>query len=215
MGGGILELLLLCAVAAVVLYRLKSILGTRTGFEGTPSTMARQSDDRVPTAIPSEPEEEEDAPAPEVGSDTLAQIRAAEPGFSLDEFLDGARGAYEMILMAYEEGDRKTLQSLLAPDVFDAFRQGIEQREAAGLRVDARFIGVRDARVEQIEFDPVSGIADVTIRFIGELITAVRDSENRVVEGDPNEIRRQSDLWTFSREMGASDPNWLLTATGD
>ena len=87
-------------------------------------------------------------------------------------------------------------------------------REEAGLRVDARFIGVREASVEEIQFDPDANIADVTVRFVGELITAVRDAENRVVEGDPNEVRRQSDVWTFSREMGSRDPNWLLTGTG-
>lgn len=215
MSGDILQLLVLCAVAAVVLYRLKSVIGTRTGYEAPPEQMRPQPG--KPVAVPVDTDD--DAPGkvalPENGAEAMAAIRQAEPDFSLDQFLDGARGAYEMILMAYEEGDRKTLKALLAPDVFDAFQQGIAAREEAGLRVEARFIGVRDARVEQVEFDPTSRIADVTIRFVGEMITAVHDAENHIVEGDPNEVRRQTDLWTFSREMGASDPNWLLTATGD
>ena len=217
MSGELLKIVLLCGVAVIVLYRLKSVIGTRTGYEAPPEPLRPVNDDRVPevlTGDPVEPETDGNA-LPDDQAATLAAIREAEPDFSVDRFLQGARGAYEMILMAYEEGDRKTLQSLLAPDVFSAFEAGIEAREAQNLRVDARFVGVQSASVEAIEFDAGARIADVTIRFVGELITAVRDQENRVVEGDPNEVRRQSDLWTFSREMGASDPNWLLTATSE
>jgi predicted lipid-binding transport protein (Tim44 family) len=223
MSSDVIELLVLFALAAVVLYRLRAIIGTRTGHEAPPEFLRRGQEARRPGAKPATvpdiapaPEEDEPLPGvPESGRGALDAIRRVEPGFSLDEFVAGARGAYEMILMAYEEGDRDTLRSLLAPDVFQAFGGGIAAREGAGLRVEARFIGVREARVDAIAFDPETRIADITMRFVGELITAVRDPENRVVEGDPNEIRRQSDRWTFSREMGSSDPNWLLTGTGD
>ena len=222
MGSDMIELLVLIALAAVVLYRLKAVIGTRTGHEGPPEHMRQPPPNgrdmtgpvAVPDPVQDEPDDEE-AAASSAHQSALAAIREAEPGFSTQTFLEGARGAYEMILMAYEEGDRDTLQSLLAPDVYQAFEQGIAAREAEGLRVEARFIGVREARVEDIEFDREAGIADLSIRFVGELITAVYNAENQVVEGDPNEIRRQSDLWTFSREMGSQDPNWLLTATGE
>jgi len=228
MSGEMIELVVLVALAAVVLYRLKSVLGTRTGHEGTPEVLRRQAERQteqterpVAEIVPlkddrddDEDEDPADAHLPEPSRAALAKIRSVEPGFDLEGFVDGARGAYEMVLMAYEEGDRDTLQSLLAPDVFQAFEQGIKAREAAGLRVEARFIGVREARVEEVAFEDDTNIADVTVRFVGELITAVRDAENRVVEGDPNEIRRQTDSWTFSREMGSVDPNWLLTGTG-
>ncbi len=217
-----LELLVLVAIAAFVLFRLKSVIGTRTGFEAPPEYLRNGAAEDEATAssdvvrpINPEPESETDSgPLSEDQRETLTEIRRHEPDFSLGEFLGGARGAYEMILMAYEEGDRDTLRSLLAPDVYSAFESGIEQRESQGLRVEARFIGVKDCKVSQLEFDPISKTADVSVKFVGELITAVRDAENRVVEGDPNEIRRQSDVWTFSREMGARDPNWLLTGTG-
>ncbi|MEO0994088.1 MAG: Tim44/TimA family putative adaptor protein, partial [Pseudomonadota bacterium] len=147
--------------------------------------------------------------------DALTEIRKVEPDFSLEEFLRGARSAYEMVLMAYEEGDRSTLQDLLTPDVYQAFEKVIRSREEEGLQVEARFIGVRDLRVETIRFDDDTAEADLTLRFVGEMITAVRDAENRIVEGDPNEIRRQTDVWTFSRVMGSPNPNWLLSATGE
>ncbi|MEM1162550.1 MAG: Tim44/TimA family putative adaptor protein [Pseudomonadota bacterium] len=222
-----IELLVLIALAAVVLYRLKSVIGTRTGHEGQPDYMREAGDaqatdtgDQGATVTPitqpvdDEEEVEDRSDVPEGSREALDQIRKVEPGFDVHAFAEGARGAYEMILMAYEEGDRQTLQSLLAPDVFQAFEQGIVGREEEGLHVEARFIGVREATLTAVAFEEDTKIADVTVRFVGELITAVRDAENRVVEGDPNEVRRQSDTWTFSREMGSVDPNWLLTGTG-
>jgi predicted lipid-binding transport protein (Tim44 family) len=223
MSSDVIELLVLFALAAVVLYRLRTVIGTRTGHEAPPEFLRRQQEARRggarPTPVPDiapVPGDDEPVPGvPENGRDGVAAIRRVEPDFDLDDFVAGARGAYEMILMSYEEGDRDTLRSLLAPDVYQAFEQGIVAREQEELRVEARFIGVREARVDEVAFDPDTKIADITVRFVGELITAVRDRENRVVEGDPNEIRRQTDRWTFSREMGSADPNWLLTATGD
>ena len=224
MSSDMIEILVLIAIAGVVLFRLKSVIGTRTGHEGPPEVVRRQQNGMDaparpgPVAVPDLPDDDDEqvfANVPEGSRAALEAIRRVEPDFDVDDFVDGGRGAYEMILMAYEEGDRDTLQNLLAPDVYQAFIAGIDAREEAGLRVDARFIGVKEARVEEVAFDPDANIADVTVRFVGELITAVRDAENRVVEGDPNEVRRQTDVWTFSREMGSVDPNWLLTGTGD
>jgi len=221
MNSEMIELLVLFAIAAFVLYRLRSVIGTRTGYEPPPG--GQGSDDameRHPSRAVDEAEEAEmEADAlrnlsPDARR-TLMEMRTAEPTFRLDEFLHGARSAYEMILMAFEESDRETLRSLLTPDVYSAFEGAIAEREAKGLKVEARFIGLRDLRLEGLAFDKSTQEADVTIRFVGEMITAVRDQENRVVEGDPNEIRRQTDVWTFSRKMGVNDPNWLLTATGE
>ncbi len=215
-----IELIILFAIAAFVLFRLKSVIGTRTGYEAPPDYLTR--DLAAHKARPDPAEELDDAdqdglgrPVPESAKPALAAMRAVEPDFSLGAFLDGARGAYEMILMAYEAGDRDTLSGLLEPDVYAAFEGVIAEREAAGLKVDARFIGVRDLRLDSAGFDRATGEGELTLRFVGELITAVLDAEGRVVEGDPNEVRRQTDVWTFSRRMGGRDPNWLLSATGE
>lgn len=223
MSAQVIELLVLIAIAAFVLYRLKGVIGTRTGHEGPPPRLGnREAEHRgpmlepVPDIAPDEPGQPEDnAPIPDDARPALEKIREHEPDFSVDQFLSGARQAYEMILMAYEEGNRDTLSGLLNGDVLAEFENAILQRQEAGLTVDARFIGVRDIRVEGISFDDDTGEADLTVRFVGEMITAVRDAENRVVEGDPNEIRRQTDVWTFSRRVGTDDPNWLLSATGE
>ena len=214
-----IELLILFAIAAFVLFRLKSVIGTRTGYEAPPDYLTRDRAAKTAKSDPAQDEPEDTAglgrPAPEPVKAALAAMREAEPTFSLGVFLDGARGAYEMILMAYEAGDRKTLSGLLDVDVYKAFESVIAERAASGLKVDSRFIGVRDLRLENATFDPATGDAELTLRFVGELITSVHDSEGRVVEGDPNEVRRQTDVWTFARRMGARDPNWRLSATGE
>jgi len=220
MSSQLIEFIILFAIAAFVLYRLKSVIGTRTGYEPPSDGMqgpGRESEQEA-TASSGDDDELEAKAVRDLDPDdrsALAEIRSVEPDFSLEDFLHGARSAYEMILTAYEEGDRGTLQDLLTPDVYQAFEQIIRNREEKGLQVESRFIGVRDLKVEKIAFDPDTAEADLTLRFVGEMITAVRDAENRVVEGDPNEIRRQTDVWTFSRVMGAPNPNWLLSATGE
>ena len=216
----LLEFIVLFAIAAFLLFKLRSVIGTRTGFE-PPSTPAGRGADRAgpEAARPTEEDDEIEAAAmralDEDARAAMAEIRKVEPGFSLEEFLHGARAAYEMILTAYEEGDRATLQDLLTPDVYAAFEGVIASRERDGLKVDSRFIGVRDLKVDSLRFDDDTAEADLTLRFVGEMITAVRDAEGRIVEGDPNEIRRQTDVWTFSRVMGSPNPNWLLSATGE
>jgi len=221
MSSELIELVILFAIAAFVLYRLRSVIGTRTGYEPPSGGLGQGTESPQPAARHVEEAEEAEIEAEAVRNlspearRTLMEMRTAEPTFNLDEFLHGARQAYEMILMAYEESDRETLEGLLSPDVYKAFEGAIAAREEKGYTVEARFIGLRDLRVEALAFDKETQEADVTLRFVGEMITAVRDQENRVVEGDPNEIRRQTDVWTFSRQMGGNDPNWLLTATGE
>ncbi|MEM1345037.1 MAG: Tim44/TimA family putative adaptor protein [Pseudomonadota bacterium] len=220
MSSQMIEFIILFAIAAFVLYRLRSVIGTRTGYEPPPGQARTGRPEAVRDDNPPTPAEDDELEAaavraldPEARA-ALDEILKIEPDFDLEEFLHGARSAYEMVLMAYEEGDRQLLQDLLTPDVYQAFEGVIAQREEQGLKVEARFIGVRDIRVESLRFDAETAEADLTLRMIGEMITAVRDEANRVVEGDPNAIRRQTDVWTFSRVMGSQNPNWLLSATG-
>ena len=141
-------------------------------------------------------------------------MKMAEPGFTVSEFLQGARGAYEMILMAFENGDVDGLRPFLADDVLQSFEDVIRQRETQGLSIDASFVGVRELSLQDASFDRSDSMAEVTVRFVGELTYAVRNAEGELVEGDPNAIKRQRDVWTFGRNMGSSDPNWVLVATG-
>lgn len=209
-------LLVLAGVAVFLLFKLKSVLGTKTGHEKPPRPVfgGRSEDDANVTPIQRKAEPAEvidDGPHAE----TFAQMRQVEPDFSPGAFVSGARQAYEMLLMAFENGDKDTLQKYLAPDVFKGFAAVIDERADEGLTVDARFVGLRKAEIVGARFDPEDNVAEIDMAFVGELITVVRDSEHRVVEGDPNEVRREQDRWTFGRQLGAPDPNWLLIATGE
>lgn len=213
MGDSLITLLILAGITVFLLLRLKNILGTKTGHEKPLEPVSAPSAVNVkPKPAPAEPEPiEEDDPLAEV----WAKMRNVEADFSPRNFADGAKRAYEMLLMAYENGEKETLKTYLSPDVYQGFAAAIDQRAEEGLTVDARFVGVREARIVGARFDEEEKIAEIDMKFVGELITVVRDSEHRVVEGDPNEIRRESDQWTFGRQLGAKDPNWLLIATGE
>lgn len=218
------ELLILVAIAAFLLYRLRGVLGTKTGHNN-PSDYVRddtaevESSDNVVTLpgarAPKSAEAELDAVVghSDPHRDALAAMIAVEEGFSPKTFLEGAKGAYEMILMAFENGDTDLLRQFLADDVYESFASVIEDRRDEGLTVDAKFIGIREATIDDARFDESDRMGEVTIKFVGEMITVVRNADHEVVEGDPTEVRRTSDIWTFGREMGASDPNWLLIAT--
>jgi predicted lipid-binding transport protein (Tim44 family) len=143
----------------------------------------------------------------------LAAMKRVEPSFSVSEFVQGARGAYEMIVMGFERGEVADLKPFLAPDVYEAFESVVADRDAKGLTIEAEFIGVRETTLADVSFDKDSNRAEVTMRFVGELTSVVRDRGGDIIEGDATTVKRQKDSWTFAREMGSSDPNWQLVAT--
>lgn len=217
MNSSLLSLLVLAGIAIFLILRLRSVLGTREGFEKPPVSPAASRPDRQRSfeVIEGGPDRDITDHVPE-GSDSakaLAAMKLAEPDFSVSEFLQGARGAYEMILMAFENGDVDGLRPFLAADVMETFETVIRQREAQNLTIDASFIGIRELALESARFDRATGIGEVTVRFVGELTSVVRNADRQIVEGDPNEIKRQRDVWTFARHMGSTDPNWELVAT--
>ena len=219
MDDAVIQLLVLAAIALFLIVRLKSVLGTRTGFEKPPAIDrgAASGDVRREFEVIDGGPDRDITDHVDDGTDAakaLAAMKLAEPGFSVSEFVGGARGAYEMILMAFENGDLASVQSFLAEDVYDAFLAAISDREDKGLKVEANFIGVRETVLEEAEFDRSDDTAEITLRFVGELTSVVRDGEGEIVEGNPNEIKKQRDIWTFARQMGVDDPNWKLVATG-
>lgn len=222
MSSAVIQLLVLAAIAVFLILRLKSVLGTREGFEKPPVRLP----DSAATRNRNRPDLEviEGGPDRDIidhvpdGSDAaraLGAMKLMEPGFSVNEFLQGARGAYEMILMAFEKGDIDEMKPFLGDEVFESFADVIAQREAHGLSVEAHFVGVRDVTLTEARFDRDTQEGEITVRFVGELTSVVRNAEGEIVEGNPNEIKRQRDVWTFARSMGVDDPNWKLVATGE
>ncbi|MEM7722638.1 MAG: Tim44/TimA family putative adaptor protein [Pseudomonadota bacterium] len=217
MNSNLLSLLVLAGIAIFLILRLRSVLGTREGFEKPLERSAQpQSDVRRDFEVIEGGPDLDITDHVEDGSDSakaLAAMKMAEPGFSVGEFLGGAKGAYEMILMAFENGDVDGLRDFLAPDVMETFESVIADREAQGLRIEASFVGVRETTLHDATFDRDTNEGEITVRFVAELTSVVKNADDEIVEGDPNEIKRQRDVWTFARSMGSSDPNWMLVAT--
>lgn len=217
MNSAVIQLLVLAAIAIFLILRLRSVLGTREGFEN-PSAAPRLPEARKGRfeVIEGGPDRDitDHVPEGSAAAAALAAMKQAEPGFSVAQFLTGARSAYEMILMAFETGDLSKVNALLSEDVRDAFAEVVAQRAARGLTVSAEFLGIREVTLRDAVFDRATGEAELTVRFVSELISYARNAAGEIVEGNPREMRRQRDVWTFARRMGSSDPNWQLVATG-
>ncbi|RJK92662.1 Tim44 domain-containing protein [Paracoccus aestuarii] len=218
MSNPLLQLIVLAGIAIFLILRLRNVLGTRDGFEPGPVDQPQQAPARF-EVIEGRADEvdhdildhaEEGTPA----AAALAAMKQVEPDFGVRDFLGGARQAYEMILMAFEHGDLSEVRPFLADPVAEALQAVIDQRAANNQTVEAQYLGTRDTSLAAAEFDPVSGLAEISVRFTGELIAATRDADGTVIEGDPKASRKQKDLWTFARHMGQDDPNWQLVATG-
>jgi predicted lipid-binding transport protein (Tim44 family) len=220
MSSSLVQLLVLAGIAVFLILKLKSVLGTREGYEKPPLPLqdeARPKSRRGFEVIEGGQDRDIIDHVAE-GSDAaraLAAMKTAEPGFGVGEFLQGARGAYEMILMAFEKGDIASIKPFLSPEVYQTFEDVIEAREREGLTVESNFIGIRELALHDATFDRKAREAEISVRFVAELTSAVRDRSGEVIEGSLTETKRQRDVWTFARRMGVDDPNWQLVATGE
>ena len=215
MGSQLVQIIVLAGVALFLVLRLRSVLGTREGFEDT--TAPVRSPKRKFEVIEGGGEDFDISNYIDLNSDSgkaLAAMKRVESGFSVEVFSGGARQAYEMILMAFENGDLPFLEQYLAPDVYESFSSAITARVDSGLTVDANFIGVSSVKLTDAKFDEENSEAEITMKFTGELTSVVRNAEGEIVEGDEKHIKKQSDTWTFARLMGGDNPNWLLVGTG-
>jgi len=220
------------ALAVFIFLRLRSVLGQRTGRERPPYDpySAREQmrpapekvvalPNRAPEAV-SKPAEEPVAPGErwkgvaEPGSalaSGLDAIAAQDAGFDAKHFIAGARAAYEMIVSAYAEGDRRTLKNLLAREVYDGFENAISERDKKGETVESRFVSIDEAEITQAELR--GRTAQVTVRFHSKLVSATRDKNGNVVDGSADRVTDVTDVWTFARDTSSRDPNWKLVAT--
>lgn len=222
MSYAVIQLLVLAGVAIFLILRLRSVLGTREGYEKPPvpkqdtaEPLSRRKHDFE--VIEGGPDRDIADHVPD-GSDSakaLVGMKMVEPGFGVSEFLGGARGAYEMILMAFENGDLESIRAFVGAEVYEAMDGVVQQREEAGLTVEANFIGVRELQLIDARFDRDTNLAEITVRLTGELTSVVRNAAGEVIEGDAKTIKKQRDIWTFARTMGSGDPNWQLVATGE
>lgn len=205
-------LLILAGVAAFILFRLISVLGTRTGHEQNHDLDAfRRAQQRDMGDEGAEQEPAVEA-APKPVSTNARILRDADPQFDEAVFLDGAKGAYEMIVEAFASGDIRSIRQFLDDSVYDAFKGAVVTREAAEHTADLKFVGIDHAAIVDSNVD--GGIMTATTEFVSNQIRVTRDKDGNVVDGDPNRIDLVKDRWTFSRKTASSDPNWTLVATG-
>lgn len=222
------------ALAVFIFLRLRSVLGQRTGRERPPydpystrDAVRSPANDKVVT-LPTRPAEPatsrpvEAAPpsadrwkgVAESGSSIAAGLdamAAADPSFDAKHFLTGARAAYEMIVTAFAEGDRRQLRNLLSREVYDGFDSAISEREGRGETAETRFVSIDNATITGAELR--GRIAHITIRFISKLISATRDRSGAVIEGNAEKVTDVTDVWTFARDVSSRDPNWKVVAT--
>jgi predicted lipid-binding transport protein (Tim44 family) len=216
MNSPLIQLLVLAGIAVFLILRLKSVLGTREGFEKPPlPKTAERSTRRDFEVIEGGPDRDITDHVDEKGpqAQELAAMKRVEPAFSVTQFVQGARGAYEMIVMGFERGELDKIKPFLSEEVFDTFVDVVAAREDQGLKIEAEFVGVRETSLQDVDFDKDTNRAEITMRFVGELTSVVRDKDGKIIEGSPTAVKRQKDTWVFARTMGSDDPNWLLVST--
>lgn len=213
MDADLLITLIFAAIAVFVILKLRSVLGTRTGFEkkNEPYAPADNRDKVIP--LPDRRQQEappmgEAKPAMDGG---VAAIRRVDPSFDPERFLDGAKMAFEMILTAFAKGEEKTLEPLLAPTVFESFAADIRRRKEAGETRETTLAGIRSARIHEARLDGRE--ARVTVLIVSDQTNVTRDRAGTVIDGDPKAAETVSDLWTFARDTRTRDPNWQLVET--
>jgi predicted lipid-binding transport protein (Tim44 family) len=218
------------ALAVFIFLRLRSVLGQRTGRERPPYDPYSARDPirtndkvvalpgRAPDGTPKSPEAAEPAERwkgiAEPGSAIatgLDAIARDDKSFDANTFLGGARAAYEMIVTAYAAGDRRQLKNLLGREVYDGFESAIREREQRGETVETRFVSIDAADIIGAELRGKT--AQVTVRFVSQLVSVTRDRAGAVIDGSPDKVTDVTDVWTFARDITARDPNWKLVAT--
>lgn len=224
MGDGFvfIEIVIFAMIAAFLVYRLRSVLGRRTGEERQrPNPFTSAPNPAKPDNVVPLPERNRPRPDVAPGADVTAsdeplslaasidQLRAADPNFDEKHFLEGAKAAFAMIVDAFARGDTATLRPLLADDVYEGFARVIRDRQAAGEQHEARIEIVREAEVVEAKLD-AARTARVTVRLVTDQVNVVRDRDGNVIDGDPKALVENTDVWTFARNLRSRDPNWAL-----
>jgi predicted lipid-binding transport protein (Tim44 family) len=208
------EIVLLAMVALFVGLRLYAVLGQRTGHEQQPVTRPEPSakpETSVPVADAPVAAEPATVSFDKGSAAALRSLIAADPGFDTDQFLDGAQSAYRMILEAFWRGDRAVLTELVGEEVRSAFEASIDERDAAGNKLDNRLIAIERAVIENARVD--NRVASIDVRFDAFVAAVTRSPEGELVAGSLTDAVQTHDIWTFRRNLASADPNWLLVET--
>ena len=215
----IYEIVILAAIAAFLGLRLYSVLGQRSEHEEEPARHHFDAPDSQaphaagrPAATAREPVRLRSVDnASSANENAIRAIAGADPRFDLLAFLDGAKAAYGMILEAFWDGDKETLRELTDDDVYAGFSSAIDAREEAGEKLENRLIRIEDATIHSAELDRRT--ARISVLFVSDIASLTRDKDGNVVAGSLDDAVESRDIWTFSRNVDAGDPNWVLDET--
>lgn len=219
------DIIILALVAGFILLRLRSILGQQTGFDGTPNPTSpepkRKEDiiiqlaDRVRAVKQETLTQKADTPLPEALSESskqaVAAIKAADASFTIADFLRGAKGAFEMVFDAFLKNDKAALELLLAPEIAKVFVSEAEARKKGERVTETTLVAVESTTIKSVNFTKPK--AQITLHFISEQVTVVRDTAGKIIEGNASHVERVEDEWTFERDITSKNPNWVVIDT--
>ena len=208
-GGGsqVIEILIFAAIAVFLVFRLRSVLGRRTGLEQRRELVPPPAAKPVgPATVP--PPRANGAAASPSG---LAAIKSADAGFEEGAFLNGARGAFQIIVNAFAAGDTTALQPLLSKDVYDRFAEAINARRAANEKLQTTLVAIKAAELQEATIEGSTAL--ITVKFVSDQTNVTRAADGKIVDGDPERVVEHVDFWTFARPLRSRDPNWTLVAT--
>ena len=194
---GFLDIILLAMLAGFIILRLRNILGRKTGYQKKPINKYFPKGLEILKDI----ENNEAIKTGNIDEDAKKQ------------FLKGVEIAYEQIITSFAKGDKKSLRPLLEKEMFDRFSEVIDERKNKQLKSETTFIGCKSVKI--VEFKKIENIYKVTVNFVSEIITCVKDSNNKVIEGNPDTIKTVHDVWKFSKNMWSQDPTWYLVETSN
>ena len=217
MNPALIELIILAGIAVFLFLRLRSVLGTREGFEKLRMQPKNDAPKRDFKVIDGGEDKDitDNVDKNSKSAEALKLIKSEDENFTVNEFLSGARSAYEWILMSFEKNEIDEIRELLSEEVAEAFDAVVDQRVSQGLTIEAEFIGIREMKLVEATYSSNTKTAEISVSFVGEMTSVVKNSSGEIVEGDSKQIKRQKDTWTFSKDIKSSNPNWLLVATGE
>jgi len=191
-----IDIILLAMIAGFIILRLKNILGRKTGFQRRPD-LGRSS--AIFDAVLHDHANNK--------NNNKTKLNKEEEKY----FLNGARISYETIISALAAGDKKTLKLLTSREMYDEFLQALEERNKKQLKYETTFIGIKSANIK--EFKKENSVYKITVGFVSEMISCIKDKDNNIVEGNPDIIKTVKDVWKFSKNMWSHNPTWYLVDT--
>ena len=194
---GFIDIILLAMFAGFIILRLRNILGRKTGHQGKPVERYFPTGGKILRDLEN--------------NDAIKKNNVDEE--VKKQFLKGADIAYEQIITSFAKGDKKSLKGLLSRELFENFSETIDERKNKKLKYETTFIGIKSSKV--LEFKKIENIYKVTVNFVCEIITCVKDNNNKVIQGNPDIIKTVNDVWKFSKNMWSQDPTWYLVETSD